>query len=309
MAGCAHRRRPDADRCPAPPARRATRSTAARTAFGRAEYQRAIEILHPLLYPEVLLDSEGEVVQAHRMLGVAYLFENKPDDARREFRKLLRAAPRLPLRSAAGSRSASSTSSTACVKEEEATIAAMEKRRREREKRDRGRTPSARRRAARALPPTVVRYERHSFAVELHPLRRGPVPERPAAQGLARSSARRRCWARVSVGAFATNFALYGLAPHRKCTRCAADAAASAPRRIDRSLGRRTRRAPCSASRSVSGGLFFAVAIWGVIDAIRHHQPEVPLTGRRQGRAPGAAPGGPARLTFSPDGLGAAWAF
>src|SRR3954463_1034473 len=64
-----------------------------RTAFGRAEYQRAIEILHPLLYPEVLLDSEGEVVQARRMLGVAYLFENKPDDARREFHKLLALRP------------------------------------------------------------------------------------------------------------------------------------------------------------------------------------------------------------------------
>src|SRR5438876_7762108 len=64
-----------------------------RTAFGRAEYQRAIEILYPLLYPEVLLDSEGEVVQAHRMLGVAYLFENQPDGARREFRKLLELRP------------------------------------------------------------------------------------------------------------------------------------------------------------------------------------------------------------------------
>jgi len=64
-----------------------------RTAFGRAEYARAIEILHPLLYPEVILDSEGEVVQARRMLGVAYLFENKPEDARREFHKLLELRP------------------------------------------------------------------------------------------------------------------------------------------------------------------------------------------------------------------------
>src|SRR5436190_6689427 len=64
-----------------------------RTAFGRAEYQRAIEILYPLLYPEVLLDSEGEVVQAHRMLGVASLFENDPEGARREFRKLLELRP------------------------------------------------------------------------------------------------------------------------------------------------------------------------------------------------------------------------
>src|SRR5450755_2899382 len=64
-----------------------------RTAFGRAEYKRAIEILHPLIYPEVLLDSEGEVVQAHRMLGVAYLFQSQPDQARQEFHKLLELRP------------------------------------------------------------------------------------------------------------------------------------------------------------------------------------------------------------------------
>jgi len=45
-----------------------------KTAFGRAEYVRAIDILRPLLYPEIRLDSEGDVVQAHRMLGVANLF-------------------------------------------------------------------------------------------------------------------------------------------------------------------------------------------------------------------------------------------
>src|SRR5262245_29298404 len=64
-----------------------------RMAFGRAEYQRAIDILRLLLYPDVQLDSEGEVVQVHCMLGVAYLFENKPEDARREFKKLLELRP------------------------------------------------------------------------------------------------------------------------------------------------------------------------------------------------------------------------
>ena len=64
-----------------------------RTAFGRAEYKRAIEVLNPLLYPEVVLDSEGEVVQAHRMLGVAYLFAGQPEEAKREFHKLLELRP------------------------------------------------------------------------------------------------------------------------------------------------------------------------------------------------------------------------
>ncbi len=40
----------------------------------------------------------------------------------------------------------------------------------------------------------------------------------------------------------------------------------------------------------VSGGLFFAVAIWGVIDAIRNFQREVPLR-RQSSAAPSATPG------------------
>ena len=64
-----------------------------KTAFGRAEYARAIGILRPLLYPEVRLDSEADVVQVHRLLGVANLFENHPDEARHEFRKLLELRP------------------------------------------------------------------------------------------------------------------------------------------------------------------------------------------------------------------------
>src|SRR4029078_12804992 len=104
-----------------------------RTAFGRAEYARAIEGHHPLLYPEGPLDSEGEVVQARRMLGVAYLFENKPDEARREFRKLLelrpdyRFAPLLDPQRVV-------YFFNGVLKEEEATIAEIERRRRERDK-------------------------------------------------------------------------------------------------------------------------------------------------------------------------------
>jgi hypothetical protein len=56
----------------------------------------------------------------------------------------------------------------------------------------------------------------------------------------------------------------------------------------------------------VSGGLFFRVAIWGVIDAMAHFQPDVLLPEGAKvanGRSPAA------RLTFSPSGLGATWAF
>src|SRR5436190_7200355 len=141
-----------------------------RTAFGRAEYQRAIEILYPLLYPEVLLDSEGEVVQAHRMLGVAYLFENKPEEARREFHKLLELRPDYRFDPLLDPQRVVDFFN-GVLREEQAMIAEMERRRHEREKviadkrqRDIDRLN---------LPPTIVRYERHSFAVNFIPFGAG----------------------------------------------------------------------------------------------------------------------------------------
>ena len=170
------------DRCPAPPTPREAFDRG-RTAFGRAEYARAIEILHPLLYPEVLLDSEGEVVQAHRMLGVAYLFENKPDEARREFRKLLELRPDYRfdplLDPAAGGR-------------------LLQRRgqgggeRRSRRSKRAGASASRRSPQAASARPHALRLPPDDRALrttlvrgELRPVRRRAVPERPAAQGLA----------------------------------------------------------------------------------------------------------------------------
>src|SRR5690242_19844228 len=84
------RGRAAAEGAPATPAEAFERG---RNAFARGEYGRAVEVLRPLVYPDVRLESEGEIVQAHRMLGVASLFENDAEGARREFRKLLELRP------------------------------------------------------------------------------------------------------------------------------------------------------------------------------------------------------------------------
>src|SRR5262245_9953817 len=141
-----------------------------RTAFGRAEYQRAIEILYPMLYPDVLLDSEGEIVQAHRMLGVAYLFENKPDEARREFRKLLELRPDYRFDPLLDPQRVVDFFD-GVLAEEKATIAKIEQRRREREKLIQQKRERDAQRLA--LPPTIVRYERHSFTVNFVPFGAG----------------------------------------------------------------------------------------------------------------------------------------
>ena len=275
-----------------------------RTAFGRAEYQRAIEILYPLLYPEVLLDSEGEVVQAHRMLGVAYLFENQPDGARREFRKLLELRPDYRFDPLLDPQRVVDFFN-GVLKEEQAAIEAIEAKRHQREQEQAARRQ---REALRlSLPPTIVRYERHSFAINFIPFGAGQF----------QNGQRRKGWfffgtetalAAISVGAFATNFTLYGLSPHRGCNMPRPPEVNCEQQAIDHSQENRSRA--LLDVQLVSGGLFFAVAIWGVIDAIRNHQPEVLLPDESGGNGKiTRAATSSARFMLSLDGLGAAWTF
>jgi len=64
-----------------------------KNAYDRGEYSRAVEIVSPLLYPEMHLQSDGQIIQAHRILGVSFLFENKKSEAEEEFHKLLQLVP------------------------------------------------------------------------------------------------------------------------------------------------------------------------------------------------------------------------
>jgi hypothetical protein len=274
-----------------------------RTAFVRAEYGRAIEILHPLLYPEVLLDSEGEIVQAHRMLGVSYLFENKPDDARREFHKLLALRPDYRFDPLLDPQRVVDFFN-GVLKEAQAEIAVMEARRREREQA----LAARRERDAKLLvqPATVLRYERHSYVVNFIPFGAGQFQNDQPRKGwmfLGVESA----LAAVSVGAFVTNFALYGVEPRRKCLGMQpVDTGglpnACLPQQIDHSEEDRSRL--LLRVQVVSGGLFFAAAIWGAIDAVRNYQREVRLSDSSPPRSAGSA-----RLLLGPTGVGAAWTF
>jgi hypothetical protein len=273
-----------------------------RTAFGRAEYQRAIAILYPLLYPDVLLDSEGEVVQARRMLGVAYLFENKPDEARREFRKLLELRPDYRFDPLLDPQRVVDFFN-GVLKEEETAIAEMEKRRKQREQEQAIKRQHDALRLR--LPPTIIRYERHSFAINFIPFGAGQFQNGQRRKGWMFFGAEAVLGA-VSIGAFATNLWVYGLTPHRKCNVEQPMGIECPLADIDHSQENTTRT--LVGVQVFSGGLFFAVAIWGVIDAIQHHQPEVPLAIDRETPARPRA-NDAFRLTLSPSGLGAAWAF
>ncbi len=269
-----------------------------RTAFGRAEYKRAIDILHPLLYPEVLLDSEGEVVQAHRMLGVSYLFASQPEEAKREFHKLLELRPDYRFDPLLDPQQVVDAFN-AVVKEEEGEIAAIERRRRQRDAEIAARLQ---REARLRAPVTVVRYERHSYLLNFVPFGAGQF----------QNGQRRKGWlflgveaglAALSVGAFATNFALYGVHPYRQClTPAGMPVPASCPAAdIDHSQESTSR--DLLRLQLVSGGLFFAAAIWGIVDAVRHYQRDVLLTEPPPGPPPSVQVG------LTPLGLSAALRF
>jgi hypothetical protein len=68
-----------------------------RTAYERGDYGRAIDTIHPLIYPSIELGTEDEVVQAHRLLALSYFFVNKTKDAEEEVTSLLAMRPNYQL--------------------------------------------------------------------------------------------------------------------------------------------------------------------------------------------------------------------
>lgn len=258
-----------------------------KTAFGRAEYLRAIGILEPLLYPEAHLDSEGEVVQAHRMLGVAHLFVGHPDDARREFRNLLELRPDYrfdplldPPRVV--------DFFNGVLKEEEGEIATLEAKRKKRDVELALRRQQEAERLCRASTPTV-RYEKHSYAINFLPFGAGQFQNGQRRKGWGFLGAEALLGA-VSVGAFSSNFILFGVRPQRRCLDAPSTSSTAGGTQVcqnidhsDEDLSRNLLRV-----QLVSGGLFFAAAALGIVDAIRNFRAEVPLDA-----APGAS-GAPA---------------
>jgi hypothetical protein len=246
-----------------------------RNAFARGEYGRAVELLRPLVYPEVRLESEGEIVQAHRMLGVASLFENDAEGARREFRKLLELRPDYRFDPLLDPPRVVDFFNVV-VKGEEAELAVIEgkRRRREEELLARQKREADRLRAQQAV---VLRYDHHPYAVNFVPFGAGQF----------QNGQRRKGWlflgaevllGGASVAAFVTNFAMFGIAPHRRCLVMQPLDADGLPQRCpanetdrsDEDLSTNLLRA-----QVVTGGLFFGVAIWGVVDALRHYESDV----------------------------------
>jgi hypothetical protein len=238
-----------------------------KAAYERAEYSRAVEVLRPLLYPESRLETEGQVVEAHRMLGIAHLFEKQNALAAQEFRKLLQLRPDYRFDALLDPPQVVDFFN-GVLREYEGELAQIEARRKQADLEEKRRRDAY----ERAKNPAVVerRYLRNSFTVNFIPFGAGQF----------QNGQRRKGWgfllgesalAGVSVGAFATNFAVYGFRPRRACQ------AASSDGLCHPDLRDQHRSEALTSVQLVSGGLFFAVAAWGIADAILNYVPEVPL--------------------------------
>ena len=65
----------------------------AKVAYDRNEYARVIALVRPLLYPSIQLNSQEQVVEAHRLLGIAFFKTRDETQAEREFSILLNSNP------------------------------------------------------------------------------------------------------------------------------------------------------------------------------------------------------------------------
>lgn len=261
-----------------------------RIAFDRGEYARAIELLRPQLYPDIRLDEESQVVRSHRMLAVAHLFEGQPEKARQEFLRLLELRPDYRFDPLLDPPRVVDFFNE-ILREQEAQIAALERRRRQAEE--------AARRAQAAASAQVVEREwvRNSLAVALIPFGAGQFQNGHRRKGWSFLAAEAALGG-ISVAAFATNFLVYG-ASYRLSCEDSADLArptpSCEPSEVDRGPERRSDL--LLNVQLVSGGLFFAVAAWGIVDALIHYEPLVP-------REPAAGPQTGVRVSILPTIVG-----
>jgi len=219
------------------------------------------------------------------MLGVASLFEDDAEGARREFRKLLELRPDYRFDPLLDPPRVVDFFNLV-VKDEEAELAVIEakSRKREQDLAARRQRDAERARAQQAL---VLRYDHHSYAVNFLPFGAGQF----------QNGQRKKGWlflgteavlGGASVAAFATNFALFGLEPRRRCNVVEPLDANGLPQQCpatevdhsDENLSRNLLRA-----QVVTGGLFFAAAIWGVVDALRHYDSDVLISPTPNGLA------------------------
>ena len=260
-----------------------------RTAYDRGDYSRAIDTIHPLLYPTIELGTEEEVVQAHRLLALSYFFVNKPKEAEQEVTSLLALRPNYTLDPIVDPpvavrffedvrhRQSDRLKAIQSREREEA------ERRRKEEERERA---LARARAERIYVDRVV--ERHSRLLAALPFGIGQAQNGQNGKAIA-FGVSEGVLGLTSLAAFLAIQYKYPVDPttlHRQFPPQEKDTATAL-------IG----------LQLAAGAAFWATVVWGIIDAQVLFQPEVVRRTRERGNEPPRAHK-TSKITVMPAGLG-----
>jgi hypothetical protein len=244
-----------------------------KNAYDRGEFARAVEVVRPLLYPEIRLHTDNQIVQSHRILGVSYLFEKQQAEATQEFRKLLQLSPDYHFDPLLDPPEVVDFFNT--VRKEYSTeLAQLEVKRKEMERaRQREKEECDKVRAG----PSVIekRVGRNSFAISFIPFGAGQFQNGHRKKGWTFLVVESTLGA-VSIAALATNLAVYGLRPQRKCRYYDLGNNPCPPDSIDYADEDRSRW--LTRVQVISGAMFFGAVAWGILDAIYYYQPETQLS-------------------------------
>ncbi|HEX4461201.1 MAG TPA: hypothetical protein VIA18_24645 [Polyangia bacterium] len=224
-------------------------------AYDRGDYGRAIDTLHPLLYPSIELGTEDDVVLAHRLLALSYFFVDKSKEAEQEVTSLLALRPNYALDPIVDPPVAVRFFDDVRQRQSE-RLRAIENR--EHEEAARARKEAERRQAvehAKAERVYVDRVvERHSRFIALLPFGAGQIQNGQLTKGV--------LFATSETLLAATSLGTWG------------ELTFSSRFPYDPSTGRRefsksdaTLAQTLTGLQLATGAAFYAVAIWGIIDA------------------------------------------
>ena len=241
-------------------------------AYERGDFKQAIELVRPLLYPTIRLTAQPQVIEAHKLLGISYVFEKRSAEAAREFLAILSIRPDYRLDPLVDPVSAVQLFEQVKKRNAEKIRAILERERREAERRrlEEERRKAEERRLKLLAGQGRVVVERN---VVEHPYW---VSFLPLGAGQFQNGHRRKGWAlfgtelglaAVSVGTYLGGYFAYSGRPLTQ-------------EEYDR--GR-----VLSVVQVASAGLCAAVAAYGIIDALIYHKPQT-VTERRYKRPPAA---------------------
>jgi hypothetical protein len=250
---------PSTSAVPPPPESPEEQLARGRQAYLRSDLDGTVRVVHPLLYPEITLRSDEDVIEAHRLLALAYLFLHRDKDAEDELNSILALKPGFTLDPVTDPLIAIRFLDALKAREEERL------RRIERQAAEHARLEEERHRAAeeerlrKTLQPNVIAVrtvEHHHYVLNFVPFGMGQLQNGERRKAIALLATQ------LALGA--TSLALWTTLEVRYAGGKTPVPIAEVPQAN-----------AIRVTSLVAGGLFWADVLYGIIDAMVHYQAEV----------------------------------